>query len=292
MEFESEFFDVGGLGGTTGSTEGTYIGETWSRHQIIQVEKATGLMKLTDSRFQSDAPPGNIVHVSSVLNMAVRTKSDNTAITYETVAPTNTEINIDTIRYAAFGVEDYAANLSRYDIRKLYLPKMAYAIALHLDAQVGAMFSSLTGGTIGAYNTDIDEDLILLAKQTLDEGDIPKTPRYVVVPPRQEIAFRKITRFTSSEFNVAALKGMSGPQADMYIGNIHGFQVYVSNNLTATGTSVDCAAFHKEAMAMIVSKDGEVKEQYELDHFTTKYGRLLIYGKKAIRPTFGVFVKG
>ncbi len=291
----TEFFDKTLLAGTSGSTEGTYIGEVWSRYLIVQVEKKLGLANLCDRRYESDlAKGGDIIHVPDVSNLAVRTKSENTAISYETVTVTNTNITVNTIKYAAFSVEDVTAGQSMYDIRKLYMPKLSYAIEKDIDSAVASLYSGFTANsnTIGTYNTDIDEDLILLAKQKLDDGDVPASPRYLVIPPRQEAAIRKINRFTNKDYSVADFGGFAKPRPGMFMGSIHGFDIHVSTNLTATGSSVDCAAYHPEAITLVVGKKPDVREFYDMDYFALKIGALYVYGTAEMRDAYGVFIKG
>ena len=91
------------------TTADVFIPELWSMEAIVARENQLVFANLVDRKFEKGLSFGDTIHVPSVSNLASRTKSINTAVTYETVTETNTDISIATHEYAAIALE----NISR-----------------------------------------------------------------------------------------------------------------------------------------------------------------------------------
>src|SRR3990167_11074322 len=92
-----EFVDV--------TTATAFIPEIWAKAVIVAQEDALVFAPLVNRQFEKELRFGDTLHVNSVSDLSVRTKTANTAITYETVTETATDITVNTHKYVAMAVE-------------------------------------------------------------------------------------------------------------------------------------------------------------------------------------------
>ena len=86
------------------TTADVFIPELWSMEAIVARENQLVFANLVDRKFEKGLSYGDTIHVPGVSNLAVRTKSTNGAVTYETVTESNTDISIATHQYAAIAL--------------------------------------------------------------------------------------------------------------------------------------------------------------------------------------------
>src|SRR3989304_8252443 len=115
------------------TTADNSIPELWSKELVVARPDRLVFEKIVDAHYQEAMAFGDTIHVGSRGHLTVRTKSANTAITYETETPTNTDILINVYEYAAIAVEKITHIQSMLDLISNYAPEMAYALDKAVD---------------------------------------------------------------------------------------------------------------------------------------------------------------
>ena len=125
----------------------------------------------------------------------------------------------------------------------------------------------------------------------MDGADVPTTGRWVVISPEMmEILRDEDSRLLNADF------GGNGLQNGLVLNNLHGFRVYVSNNLPAKGTGAGTSgttaqdanygvvvAGQEEAVAS-AEQINKVENYRDPDSFADIVRGMHLYGRKILRP--------
>ena len=157
-------------------------------------------------------------------------------------------INIDDLLIAQTFVANIDELMNHYDVRAIYASELGKALAKTYDQNVAKCIANasrasttLTGGSGGTVLTlangntassDVTGDELAAAiydiAQAFDERDIPKTDRFVVLPPAEYYKLpESATRTISTDYN----PGGNGSFASGNVQQIAGMPVIMSNNV-------------------------------------------------------------
>ena len=160
-------------------------------------------------------------------------------------------INIDDLLIAQTFVANIDELMNHYDVRAIYASELGKALAKTYDQNVAKCIANasrasttLTGGSGGTVLTlangntassDVTGDELAAAiydiAQAFDERDIPKTDRFVVLPPAEYWKLpESATRTINTDFN----PGGNGSFASGTVHQIAGMPVIMSNNVPQT----------------------------------------------------------
>lgn len=208
-----------------------------------------------------------------------------------------------------FIVEDVARAQANPNLIDRYAQPAIDAIAGAVEDDLFALYSSMTGGTIGTSGTDLTDAIVRTAEKTLNDQKAPIQNRSLVVSTKDH----------------AALQGVSGlqnfyawqtPEAirDGKVTRLYGFDVYWSQRVKVVAgapNSTKNLAIHKDAMilasrpfvddmpanagaeqAVVVDPETglaiRVVMQYDIANRGVRVGYDALYGVAALRPTLGV----
>ena len=160
-------------------------------------------------------------------------------------------ISIDDLLISQAFVSDLDELKNHYDVRSTYANELGKALARRYDQNVAKVIANasrasttLSGGNGGTVLTlangntassDVTGDELAAAiydiAQAFDERDIPKTDRFVVLPPAEYYKLpESATRTISTDFN----PGGNGSFASGNVQQIAGMPVIMSNNVPQT----------------------------------------------------------
>lgn len=270
--------------------DGIFSPDKWAKEVLRATEANLVFARNVNRAFEDAADVGKTVKVASIGNLAARSKTENTAITYETVAETATTITLNVWDYAAVGIEDIVKVQSQVEVQSEYQEKIGYALAKDLDTNLAALVAgfSQTQGTLGTLFTD---DHVRRAVQYLDDADAPEDNRVLIMSPAEKNDKLALDRWSNSLYR----GGTPGQQVSRgQIGQeIYGLTPYVTTNTKAqAGGQADNAVMHKEALALVVQREPRMHIFYDIDFFTWKIASEIIFGSAEMRDAFGVWLKG
>ena len=158
-------------------------------------------------------------------------------------------INIDDLLIAQSFVANIDELMNHYDVRAIYASELGKALAKRYDQNVAKTIANasrasttLTGGSGGTVLTlangntassDVTGDELAAAiydiAQAFDERDIPKTDRFIVLPPAEYYKLpESATRTISTDYN----PGGNGSFASGTVLQVAGMPVIMSNNIS------------------------------------------------------------
>ena len=274
------------------TTADVFIPEIWSPLAIVAREQQLVFAKLVDRRFEDGLSAGDTIHVPGVSDLAARTKSTNTAITYETVTESNTDITISTHKYAAIAVESITKVQNNRDQLQLYAGKLGYALGLDVDDTLAGLPDnfSQTVGTLAAENTYHD---YLRAIQYLDDANAPAESRYFVISPAAEVGLMKQDIYTNNDYTMLHGEGRNTALEFAYVSSFLNIPVYKTTNVEGSNSAGhDNTLFQKESLALVMQMAPQMHSMFDIDYFADKVAIEQLYGTKEMRDDHGVWIKG
>ena len=274
------------------TTADVFIPELWSMEAIVARENQLVFANLVDRKFENGLSFGDTIHVPGVSNLAVRTKSTNGAVTYETVTESNTDITIGTHQYAAIALENITRVQNNRDQLQLYAGKLGYALALAVDDVLAGLVDDFSN-SVGTQAVELTDDDILRARQYLDDAAAPQDSRVMVVSPMQETGLLKLDRFVHNDYEAVHGPGRETGLEKAYVSSFMGMPIYRSVNVEGTnGAGHDNGMFQKESLALVMQIAPKTYHQFDIDYIVDKVVVEQLYGTREMRDDHGVFMKG
>lgn len=270
-----------------------FVPENWSLIALVARELKLVFAGLVDRRYEKELKSGDTIHVPSVGNLSIQTKSQNTAITFETVTETNVDISIATFQYNAIGLEHVAAIQANRDQAALYAPKQGYALALGVDDLLAGLPDDF-GNNVGTLAVASSYDDLVRAIQYLDDAEAPQEDRAWVISPAQKAGWLKLVEYTSNDY--AMLHGSEAPMTGLeraYLRSFLNIPAYVSANVEGTNAAGhDNTLFQREAICLVMQEKPRTVRQYDIHYDVDIVLMTQMYGYKEMRDDHGVWVKG
>jgi N4-gp56 family major capsid protein len=281
----TEFVDI--------TTADVFVPEIWSQEAVVARENRLVFARLVNRVFEGDLMKmGDKVNIPNISNLAARTKTANTAITYETVTESNQTITVATHEYAAMAVEDIIKVQGDRDLVSAYAGKMGYALDIAVDDVLAGLPDDFTQ-TVGALATNLTYADLLRARQYLDDADAPEEGRVIVVSPAEEAGMMQIENFINADYTAGNGAQNGGTGEKGWIGTWLSMPVYKSVNVEGTNAAGhDCTMFQREALALVMQIKPKFESQRDIDYLIDKVASQQLHGSLEIRDDHGVWMKG
>jgi len=276
------------------TTADVFIPELWSNESIRARENRLVYAKLVDRKFEKNLKMGDLIHVPSVGNLTAqtKTKSSNTAIDFETITETQTDITIATWEYSAMAVEDIVMVQADRNLFPVYAGKMGYALDLSVD-NVLAGLADNASNAVGTLGSDLTYDELIRARQYLDDADVPEEDRVIVVSPASEAGMMKLDHFINVDYSAMMGTNKNTAPDRAWFGTWLGMPVYKSVNVEGTNAAGhDNVMLQKEAWALVMQMKPKSESQRDIDFFVDKVALQQLFGTQEMRDDHAVWMRG
>ena len=231
---------------------------------------------------------GDKIHVGNISHLTATAVTPGQDV--NTQAPTENEVTIDVDQHfeSSFEIHDRLKFQAKYRLAEEYKSEAGYALAKKIDTALASLYAGLTQ-FVGSGSVQMTDANILAAKLKLDNADVPRTNRYLVVDPAAEndlLAIDKYVRYDALGTGDAIKSGM--------IGKIYGMEVFSSTNIvteTASPNVVHNLMFHKDAFGLALQKDVIVEKNRDPRKLSDIYISQVLYGVKELRDDHAVDVR-
>jgi len=284
----TEFIDI--------TTADVFVPEYWHPFVLVARESTTVFAALVHRQFEEMPKFGDLIHVRNLSNLNARSKTANTAITYETNTQTNADITINQHKYAAIAVESLIEVQSDKDQMALHAGKLGFALALDVDDALADNVDGFTGQTVGTLAVANDYDNYVRADQFLNDADAPLEDRFIIISNAEQAGLMKQDRFINSDYEL--VHGTGGKVTLLeksYIGSFWQYPLYRSTNVDGTNAAGHDNFFaHKEAIALVMQMQPRIHTMFDIDFFADKIAVEQLYGEASLshRTDHGVFMAG
>jgi N4-gp56 family major capsid protein len=269
-----------------------FVPEIWSDEILDALQHRLVMAKLVNTDFSDMVRgKGDVIHIPEISNLSANDKVSRAAVTVQTPGAESTkDITINKHKEVSFLLEDLAEIQTSVQLRGIYTRRAGYAIAQAIDTDlINEAIADFT--VIDATSTTnaqtLAEDDVLIAKTILDENDCPADDRYIVVAPQQYNELLAIPRFTQAD-----TVGSGQPIHTGVIGQLHGFTVWMTQQIAASGSATDATinnlAFHRDALALCMQMDPRVQANYIPEYLGWLVTADTVYGLNSLREQWGV----
>ena len=273
-----------------------FIPELWADGIYRYFEKNLVFKPFFDDYSALCKGKGDTIHIPTVQEVAVSTKTENAGVAYSVNTETAIDLLIDQHQYAAKLFEDIAMIQSNEVLFDKYAKSMAYGLAKAVDTHIMEEMDAMgTTQALAADNSLSNAD-VETALGTLMSNDIPKEECAFFVNPLIYADLLNSKAFVAST-NLPANYATSGALANQVlsgfndssamqtgeVGKLFGIPVMTSSIMsTATGTGTEVGYLvHKSAIAVAVQQEIRLQSEYSVDYLGTKVVADVIYGAKA-----------
>jgi hypothetical protein len=171
------------------------------------------------------------------------------------------------------------------DLLDIAASNAAYALDKAIDTTVNTLFASLTNTWAGNDGQTFSDDILINLMEGLDEADVPRTDRALIVDPSCVADVYKIDKFMSYDYSKTVFT------TDAYIGkvNTYNLPLFVTNNLYGSSTGAYGALLHRDAIGVVIQSEPKVEKWREPTIHSDVVNISCIYGADVVRSTFGAY---
>lgn len=235
---------------------------------------------------------GDTVRINSIGDVTISDYTKNTDINApEALTDAGQTLVIDQQKYFNFAVDDIDKAQNKPAVMDEAMRRAGYGLRDKADQYIASLCTDVAAANVvglgttttplvPSSNTDGTTvyDYLVDMGILLSEANIPTGGRWAVLPPWVEGRLRKDNRFVGygTDSNKPALtNGM--------IGNVAGFEIYISNNCPSDGTYYKIIAGHP--MAWSFAQQLLKMEAFRPERrFSDAMKGLHVYGAKVVRP--------
>ncbi len=263
-----------------------FIPEIWSAKLNTMLEKDCVMLQCVNRNYEGEIKnQGDKVKIITPAPVTIETLGDS-AITYDELAPTSSDLIIDQKKFFAFKINDVAQVQSNADIMEAHLTNAKNAIEEVQDSYLLSMHANVEStnivgsdsAPISLSKSTIYEQFVNLAMKLKDSNAVKAGKRpWVVINPLVESYLLQSTEFIGAN-NVADETLREGA-----IGRIAGMDVLVSTNLTAVSNKYYILAGTNDAITF-ASQLAKIESLRDKDSFSDLVRGLYLYGAKTVQP--------
>lgn len=267
--------------------------EAWSKRVLTRLDQINVMLPLVNRDYEGDIKGvGSTVYVRTYGDVTMTSYVRGTPLNYEALTPSKEPLTVNDAQSFAFSLDDL--DEAQTDLRVLdgYAGRAAvkidqtvdakclskYALA-HADNQLTSSGSPYTLSASNAYTLFVD------AGKALDAKNAPQTGRWAVIGPTWKSFLLKDTTYFLRATDLADRVLRSGRlaggdprtarSASGFIGQVAGFDVYLSNGIPTNGTGY----YPQFGAGPVISYAGQIRKVerivLESTHATAVRGLLL-----------------
>ncbi len=274
----TEFIDI--------TSADVFLEEKWSQQSTVEKEKNLVFGTNVDRTFEAELKKGQILHIGNITQPTARAKTENTAITFETVTESEKTITINNFYYTAIALEDVVSPMVSINLLDKYIPGLSYGLGLQEDSDLAALIDDGTiTQTVGTLGSGLTHENLLRSDQYLNDANVPPEDRMIIISPAEKANLLSLDQFVHKDYSDLRM-GLLGSWLGTY-------PIFVTTNTDGTNAAGhDNVMMHRQAIAHIAQIKPMVKAFWDINFFAAKMASLTTYGNVIRRPDHAVWMKG
>ena len=271
-----------------------FIPEVWSATLLDNLDKAHVYGNLVNRDYEGDISKfGDSVHINQVGPVTLFDYSKNTDMTaVETLTDSTQTLTINQGKGFNFQIDDIDKAQQNPKIMGKAMSRAAYAVSDASDAFIASLWTGVNAANIVGLGSDgspvvpTKTDIysyFTQASKLLDEANVPSSGRWVVIAPW----LLKLLR-DSGEFLADTAMG-DIVKTTGRIGQVAGFDIYMSNNVPNTTATKYKIIFGYEGAITYANQITELEAYRPEARFGDAVKGLHVYGGKLVQD-YGIAV--
>lgn len=259
-----------------------FIPTIWSARLLANLDKSLVALQMVNRDYEGEIKAyGDTVKINQLGNITIKDYDGSDIDDPEEMDSTQQTLVIDQAKYFNFAVKDVDAAQANVNLLNGSMERAAYAMADVIDQDIFETMATNAGikeGTASAPKevfVDTAYDLLVDLGVKLDEKNVPKAGRKIVLPPWYFGLLAKDPRFTK-DMNIL----QNGVVENATVGR---FQLLQSNNLKkATGASAFHAVGGTTQATSFANQIVETEAYRPEKNFSDAVKGLNVWGRKVV----------
>lgn len=202
-----------------------------------------------------------------------------------------TPSNIATLTPGEFGgqyvLTDTRIESDPFSVQNDASNDLGQAMGTKIESDLIGVFSSFTGGTVGAAGTVITWGHLLAAEAILVAQKAPR-PYTCVLHPYQWHVLAKAASVNATATNAPASL-LEAVNSQYFVKQAGGVFIFVSSNITIdSNTDAHAGMFSRDALALDMRRQPRLEPERDASRRAWELNMTALYAKGVWRPTFGV----
>ncbi|WP_027633065.1 P22 phage major capsid protein family protein [Clostridium hydrogeniformans] len=258
-----------------------FIPQIWSARLLANLDKKLVYANAVNRDYEGEIKSfGDTVKINKMGNVTVKDYKDGKIDDPEELSSEQTILTIDQAKYFNFKVDDVDRAQANVKLVDKGMERASYAIQDVIDQYIAGLVKD-ANIKMGNNTTPIEVtvsnayDILVDLGVKLDEKNVPRTGRFVILPPFYLGLIAKDPRFTK-EYKVLENGLVEGA-------SVSGFSIRMSNNVPVNAGKYNIMA----GTDMAISFAGQVTEieAYRPEKsFSDAMKGLYVYGTKVVQP--------
>ena len=254
-----------------------FVPTMWDTSLLVNFRKGFVLDAITNRNYEGEVQnKGNTVKIQTPVTIPVAARSGS--ITYTSPTSTTQSLVIDQDYEWAFSTDDLEQYQANVDLLDTYVAEGVNSMLDQIDSDIAGLYTDGTAGSVSVtLASDNVYEKIVDAGKNLDDNNVPSSGRVLFVSPAVKAKLLKTANFIHAT-NLGDSVIRTGQ-----IGEIAGFSVFMSNNLTLA-TTRKCLYGHPAAItwAGTLRKFEALRDKDDWDDYVRAR---VVWGRKVVRPT-------
>lgn len=264
---------------------GNFNPAIWSKKLNVKYYAQTCMMKIFNSTWEGEIKgQGAQVEIRVRPDVQVNDYEVGQKLSLQDLTDDKITLYINKAKYFNFGLDDVDKAQQDIDVMNELTLDASEQMKIAIERAIFSAIYSDAGLSLSSLTVDKTNvlDWIIDAGVKLGKKNIPTRDRWLLIP--HEVAGfiqksdLKNTSVTGDDKSV-----MRSTYDDGRLGTLAGFTVYVSNNLSTSGSTVQCMAGHKSAVTY-ASQIVKVEHYRPENGFSGAVKGLNVYGYKTVFP--------
>lgn len=259
-----------------------FIPTIWSARLLANLDKSLVALQFVNRDYEGDISAyGDTVKINQLGNINIKDYDGSDIDDPEELDSTQQVLVIDQAKYFNFAVKDVDAAQANVNLIDGSMRRAAYAMADVVDTDIFKSQAEGAGIKEGLVSApiEIDEknayDKLVDLGVKLDENNVPKAGRKIVLPPWYLGMLAKDPRFTK-EYNILENGVVEGARVGR-------FTILESNNLPVSGNATSIIAGHDMATSF-ANQITEMESYRPEKNFSDAVKGLSVWGRKVVQP--------
>lgn len=262
---------------------GKFIPEMFSLQVLDHVQSNLIVVGRTNQTFRDQLRMGYKVSIPVMSEIVATEVTPGTEPTVRDAVGTAETITVDKWYESSIEISDMEDVQDPVDYLAKAGKSTSYAVVKKIDTDVGALFSTLGGGTQANSDGDTLTDATILAlMEYLDLGDVPDNgERSIIANPSTKVDMLNIDKFIRNDYVRQPVV------ATGQFGQIYNMSFFITNNLTPASTGKYGVMMHRDALGVVIQRSMRSRLVPKPWEFVTKLITDAIWGEDELRNTFG-----
>ena len=261
-----------------------FVPEVWSAKLFVRLRKALVHASVVNRDYEGEISAfGDTVRINEIgaVDVSDYTKYDD--ISWQEMDSAQKVLLIDQADSFAVQLDDVDKAQVKPKLMDGIMSEAAYAIGDSVDQFIAAKYSD-AGNTVSALTVSVGAVIQNLSNMQLklNEANVPQQDRYLFVPPWYH---QHIVNSVSQGINSTGVPKLmdNGVLVNGYVGELFGFNLLMSNNVSNNGTVWQMMALHRSAITF-AGQIAKIEATRIQDRFGDGVKGLYLYGAKVVRP--------